>query len=139
MWKTKISKGSRGRFDLNARQIATKKIKGELCSQVAKPQRLASFIPLSIPLSLSASSTFSFSLSLFFSPAAALMAGLPPGSHYNMCVSGWSGLSSTALIVFYWSSPCKAQGRIEREREKKRKTEGSLSNKTLVQTAVCPS
>lgn len=87
---------------------------------MAKPQRFASFMPLSIPLSPSASSTFSFSLSLFFSPAAALMAGLPPGSHYNMCVSGWSGLSSTALIVFYWCSPCKAQGRREREREGER-------------------
>lgn len=118
VWKAKIRKGSGGTFDLNATE--SKKIKGELCSLVAKPQWFASFIPLSIPLSSSASSTFSFSLSLFFSPAAAPMAGLPPGSHYNMCVSGWSGLSSTALIVFYWCSPCKAQGRREREREKEK-------------------
>lgn len=116
--KAKIRKGSGGTFDLNATE--SKKIKGELCSQVAKPQRFASFIPLSISLSPSASSTFSFSLSLFFSPAAAPMAGLPPGSHYNMRVSGWSGLSSTALIVFYWCSPCKAQGRRERERKRER-------------------
>lgn len=63
-------------------------------------------------------------------PAAALMLGPPPGSHYGcvcVCVSGWSSPVSLLLIVLYCSALAVLEGREEGVKVGRRVLQGGVS------------